>query len=211
MNKAPLVVMMIQDYHSKKLKCNICFNFVSEDYYHAGKQNRRQQQMNQEESEWPIPKIDGLRVVPANEASWEDLEVVLGQAKCHAVRCYCQRFKIPSSRWKQVDDDERAFLLRAQTGCGNPEADTTSGLVAYLDDEPVGWCAVEPRTAYPKLKSSRVPWPGRNEDKDDGSVWAVTCFSVRTGYRHRGITYELARAAAAFARERGPARWRGTR
>ncbi|WNQ11447.1 GNAT family N-acetyltransferase [Paenibacillus aurantius] len=159
--------------------------------------------MNQEESEWPIPKIEGLRVVPAHKASWEDLEVVLGQAKCHAVRCYCQRFKIPSSRWKQVDDDERAFLLRVQTGCGNPEADTTSGLVAYLDHEPVGWCAVEPRTAYPKLKSSRVPWPGRNEDKDDDSVWAVTCFSVRTGYRRRGITYELARAAAAFARERG--------
>jgi len=36
----------------------------------------------------------GIRVVPANEASWEDLEVVLGAARCHAARCYCQRFNM---------------------------------------------------------------------------------------------------------------------
>jgi proteasome-associated ATPase len=40
---------------------------------------------------------------------------------------------------------------------GHPESGTTSGLVAYLDGEPVGWCAVEPRTAYPRLlRSTRV-------------------------------------------------------
>jgi len=31
-------------------------------------------------------------------------------------------------------------------------------------------------------------------------VWAVTCFCVRKGYRGRGITYPLARAAADHAR-----------
>jgi hypothetical protein len=46
-----------------------------------------------------------------------------------------------------------------QTRCGHPESETTSGLVAYLDGEPVGWCAVEPRTAYPRmLRNNRVPW-----------------------------------------------------
>lgn len=144
-----------------------------------------------------------ITVVPANEASWEDLEAILGAARCHSVRCYCQRFKIAASKWKQTEDDERAFLLRSETNCGNPEAETTSGLVAYLDDEPVGWCAMEPRTAYIKLSSSRVPWTGRNEDKKDDSVWAITCFAVRNGYRRRGITYELTRAAVDFARQRG--------
>lgn len=144
-----------------------------------------------------------ISVVPANEASWEDLDVVLGPARCHSARCYCQRHKIPNSQWNQIDDDERAFLLRSQTDCGNPESGTTSGLVAYLDHQPVGWCAVEPRTAYKKLLSSRVPWVGRNEDKNDDGVWAITCFIIRTGYRQRGITYELTRAAAEFARRRG--------
>jgi len=80
----------------------------------------------------------------------------------------------------------------------------TSGLVAYLDDEPVGWCAVEERSAYEGLvRNNRVPWTDRDEDKTDDSVWAVTCLFTRAGFRRRGITYALARAAVDFARERG--------
>jgi GNAT superfamily N-acetyltransferase len=94
-------------------------------------------------------------------------------------------------------------MLRTQTACGHPDAVATSGLVAYVDEEPAGWVAVEPRTAYPKLRTSRVPWSGRSEDKDDEGVWAVTCFTVRKGHRGRGLTYALARATVGFARERG--------
>lgn len=94
-------------------------------------------------------------------------------------------------------------MLRVQTGCGSPQAPSTSGLVAYLEGAPVGWVAVEPRTAYPKLRTSRVPWTGRHEDKDDDGVWAVTCFVVRRGFRGRGLTYGLALATVPFARERG--------
>ena len=90
-----------------------------------------------------------------------------------------------------------------QTDCGHPESDTTSGLVAYLDGEPVGWCAVEPRTAYPRLPPARVAWTARGEAKDDESVWAVTCFVTRAGYRRRGVSRALARATVAFARDRG--------
>jgi GNAT superfamily N-acetyltransferase len=110
----------------------------------------------------------------------------------------------PGESWASVGADELAFRLRRQTDCGHPEAGTTSGLVAYLDDEPVGWCAVEPRTAYPRLLlKTRVPWEGRAEDKADDSVWAVTCFVTRVGFRRRGISRALARASVDFARERG--------
>ena len=92
----------------------------------------------------------------------------------------------------------RADRLRSPAG---PRDDR---LVAYLDGEPVGWCAVEPRTAYPRLlRDCRVPWIGRAEDKADDSVWAVTCFVTRTGFHRRGISRALARAAVDFARERG--------
>jgi GNAT superfamily N-acetyltransferase len=75
--------------------------------------------------------------------------------------------------------------------------------VAYVDGDPAGWVAVEPRTAYPKLRTSRVPWSGRSEDKDDERVWAVTCFTVRKGYRGRGLTYPLAQATIDHAHKRG--------
>jgi GNAT superfamily N-acetyltransferase len=143
-----------------------------------------------------------LMIVPANEASWDDLAAIFGTTD-YPGRCQCQRFKVVGWIWRDSTQEERTAMFRAQTSCGVPNVVATSGLVAYVDDEPAGWVAVEPRTAYPKLRTSRVPWSGRHEDKGDDSVWAVTCFAVRKGYRGRGLTYPLAQAAIGFARERG--------
>ena len=145
-----------------------------------------------------------ISVVPANEASWEDLQTILG-TRGQASRCQCQRYKLrPRESFRSFPAEERAHRLLQQTDCGHPDADATSGLVAYLDGEPVGWCAVEPRTAYEGLvRNNRVPWLDRNEDKADDSVWAVTCLFTRAGFRKRGVSRALARAAVDFARERG--------
>jgi GNAT superfamily N-acetyltransferase len=151
--------------------------------------------------EAPI-RAEQMIIVPANEASWDDLAAIFGTTD-YAGQCQCQRFKVVGWIWRDSTQEERTEMLRAQTACGDPNAAPTSGLVVYVDDEPAGWVAVEPRTAYPKLRSSRVPWSGRNEDKSDDGIWAVTCFVVRKGYRGRGLTYPLARATIDFARERG--------
>jgi GNAT superfamily N-acetyltransferase len=143
-----------------------------------------------------------LAIVPANEASCEDLEAIFGTAD-YPGRCRCQRFKTRGWFWGEFTDAERAARLRRQTACGDPDAASTSGLVAYLDGEPVGWVAVEPRTAYPRLLGSRTVWTGRAEDKTDDTVWAVTCFATRKGYRRRGLTYALARATVDHARAHG--------
>ena len=145
-----------------------------------------------------------LTILPANEASWQDLQAIFG-TRGDTPRCFCQRYKMAAREsWASVGAGELAARLREQTECGHPRSSTTSGLVASLDGEPVGWCAVEPRTAYPRmLRNMRVPWEGRTEDKDDESVWALTCFVVRAGFRKQGITHELARAAVDFARDRG--------
>ncbi len=139
--------------------------------------------------------------VPANEASWEDLQAVFGTAD--AGQCQCQRFKIRGWIWRDSTLDERIGMLQDQTACGTPDAPSTSGLVAYVDDQPAGWVAVEPRTSYPKLRTSRVPWTDRSEDKDDDSIWAVTCMVVRKGFRGRGLTYLLARATISYALDCG--------
>jgi GNAT superfamily N-acetyltransferase len=145
-----------------------------------------------------------LRIVPANEASWDDLRAVFGE-RGDAHVCQCQRYKLqPGEAFKKVPVEERAHRLRTQTECGHPRSRTTSGLVAYLDGEPVGWCAIEPRTAYFGLmRNFKVHWEGRSEDKTDDTVWAVTCFVTRAGFRRRGVSRALVRAAVDFARERG--------
>ena len=147
---------------------------------------------------------DEIRVIPANEAPWDDLQVVFGDRGA-ARSCQCQRYKLaPREAFSKFPAEERARRLREQTRPGTREATTTTGLIAYLDDEPVGWCAVQPRTAYPGLlRVYRTPWEGRDEDKDDATIWAVTCVFVRAGFRRRGVAYALAAAAVEHARSRG--------
>ncbi len=155
---------------------------------------------------------DEIRVVPANEARWEDLQAVFG-IRGDPHRCQCQRYKMhPGESWASEGVDELAFRLRQQSAFGDAEAAATSGLVAYLDGEPVGWCAVEPRSHYPRLLlKTRVPWEGRSEDKTDDGVWAVTCFVTRVGYRRLGVSRALARAAIDSLGNVVPAPSRATR
>jgi GNAT superfamily N-acetyltransferase len=147
---------------------------------------------------------EDIRVIPANEASWKDIQAVFGTRGSSSI-CWCQRYKLARREaFSRFPAEERAARLRMQTNAGQPDASATSGLVAYLGDEPVGWCAVEPRPAYEGLlRVYRTPWEGRDEDRTDEGIWAVTCVLVRAGFRGRGISIALATAAAQFARRRG--------
>jgi GNAT superfamily N-acetyltransferase len=144
--------------------------------------------------------VHNLRVVPANEASWEDLKAVFG-LRDYPAHCYCQRYKIGNPGYSGIPVEARRAAQHADSGCGDPAAEETTGLVAYLDREPVGFVAVEPRVAYPRL--TQTVWNGRREDRADPGIWSVTCFTVRKGYRRRGLTYPLAAATVPYARDRG--------
>lgn len=143
-----------------------------------------------------------VRIVPANEVTLPDLLDVFGTGD-YASRCRCQRLKVPGFIWRDSTLSQRTEMLREQTSCDSPAASATSGLVAFVRDEPAGWVAVEPRSAYPKLRGSRIPWTGRSEDKDDDTVWSVTCLIVRRKFRGQGLTYLMARATIDYARSRG--------
>jgi GNAT superfamily N-acetyltransferase len=142
-----------------------------------------------------------VSVVPANQASWDDLQAVFGRGA--AAKCQCQRIRLGDHDWFRMPVEERAHRLREETDCGHPEADRSSGMVAYLDGEPVGWVAVEPRANYQRLRGSSVPWAGRTEDPHDPDVWAIVCFAIRPGHRGQGLTRPLAEAAVGYARAHG--------
>jgi GNAT superfamily N-acetyltransferase len=143
-----------------------------------------------------------LTIVGANQASWADLQAIFGTTGSPG-HCYCQWFKVRDRDWRSLTDQQRQDRFRQQTNCDNPQAPVTTGLVAYLGREPAGWVAVEPRTGYARLPRMRTVWSGRHEDEADDSVWAITCFVTRKGYRKRGISYALAAATVEFARNHG--------
>jgi GNAT superfamily N-acetyltransferase len=139
-----------------------------------------------------------ITVRSVDEAGWADLQAIFG-AGGPAARCWCQRYKLPRGEaFKHHPPEVRADRLREQAAGG-------SGLVAYVDGEPAGWCAVEPRPAYDGLvrNSSRPAWEGRDEDRYDDSVWAVTCVLVRPEFRKQGVASALAVVAVDHARSHG--------
>lgn len=135
--------------------------------------------------------------LPANRATPEDVEAVLGAGG--ARRCRCQGLKVEGWIWRDSTQEQRDAALVAQTACGTDGP--TSGLIGYVDGDPAGWVAVEPRENYPRIWSRKQPW--MRMDPELEGVWSVTCFVVAKGHRGTGLTYELAAATVEHAREQG--------
>ena len=89
------------------------------------------------------------------------------------------------------EPNRRAFKALVRRG-------TVPGILAYSGGKPIGWCAVEPRDAYPTLERSRTMRSG-----DDRPVWSVTCFFISKAWRRRGLSVQLLEAAGEHARASG--------
>ena len=69
-------------------------------------------------------------------------------------------------------------------------------MIAYLDDEPVGWAALHPRRDTSFARNRLIP------HVDELDVWSLWCFRVRPGFRKQGVSHALIEGAVAYARER---------
>jgi GNAT superfamily N-acetyltransferase len=79
-------------------------------------------------------------------------------------------------------------------------ADRPPGLIAYLDDHPVGWTRIGPRSRFPRVRGNRAL---TRVLPDDPGAWWITCFAVDSRHRGSGVASALLAAAIAFAREHG--------
>ena len=137
-----------------------------------------------------------LEFAPLTVERWGDLERLFGErGACGG--CWCMWWRLRRSEYDRQKGEGNRRSLRALVVAGEPV-----GLLAYLAGEPVGWCAVAPRRAYPALARSRILAPVEGEDGDE-AVWSVTCLFVARPYRRRGLTAHLLEAAVVHARDRG--------
>jgi GNAT superfamily N-acetyltransferase len=150
----------------------------------------------------------GISIVSIADVPWADVELVFG-TRGDPARCWCQFFKMPNAQWWATSGAEKSAglheqVVRAQgSGAQGPGDPLPPGLLAYLDGEPVGWCAIEPRTRYPLILRSKVVTTSSTEAAEDDSVWAISCFVVRVGKRRKGVGQALANAAVEWARAHG--------
>ena len=85
------------------------------------------------------------------------------------------------------------------------EAAAEPGLVAYADEQPVGWCSVAPLARFRRMTSSPFIAAVRPEGQDLDGRWAVTCFVVASEARGSGVAARLLDGAVAHAGDGGAA------
>lgn len=138
------------------------------------------------------PESLDLSFHPLTQKLWRDFELLFGNnGACGG--CWCMYWKL---RGKNFDENRGDVARQMQKSI--VDSKTVPGLLAYSEGYPVGWIAIEPRSAYPKLAHSRVLKP-----VDDQEVWSVTCFFIEKKHRHKGIAVELLKAAVEYVKKRG--------
>src|ERR1051325_9862983 len=137
-------------------------------------------------------KTHRIKCVPLTPERWADLETLFGpRGACGG--CWCMLWRLSRADFERDKGANNRAAMRALVDAG-----AMPGILAYLDGEPVGWCAVAPRSDYPALERSRVL-----KRLDDAPVWSVSCLFVRKDCRRQGISVKLLRAAIDFVRECG--------
>lgn len=90
--------------------------------------------------------------------------------------------------------------------CGEPNrkafrklvlAGQVHGILAFANDQPVGWCSFGLRTTFPRTETAKA------YARDDiAQVWSVNCFFVARGYRKQGVADLMLKQAVAAIRKR---------
>lgn len=131
-----------------------------------------------------------MRCVPLTPGRFPDMEAVFGERGV-ARRCFCMYWRRPKGGFGDDRDNRDRFADIAAEG-------PPPGLLGYIDERPVGWVQVGPRSDFPTLGRSRLLKP-----VDEVEPWTINCFVVKVGERQQGIGRGLLAAAIAYAKERG--------
>ena len=129
---------------------------------------------------------------PLTQKLWHDFELLFGRnGACGG--CWCMVWKLRGNAFDEAAGDTARQMHKSIV-----DSEVVTGLIAYNEGYPIGWVAVEPRSAYPKLAHSRAL-----KSVDEKEVWSITCFFVAKNYRRKGVTVELLKAAADYVKKQG--------
>lgn len=145
--------------------------------------------MSEKKPPHPAGKLEFHSLTPER---WPDLELLFG-ARGACGGCWCMAWRRTRAEFDhhKGEGNKRAFHRIVKSGA-------EPGVLAYADGQPVGWCAVAPRSQYSFLERSRILAPVDNQP-----VWSVTCFFVAKGWSKHGLSVALIESATQLARQRG--------
>jgi GNAT superfamily N-acetyltransferase len=123
-----------------------------------------------------------------DQGRWPDFEKLFG-GRGGPKACWCMLWRASPEEAKRKDGASRKVAMARRIAVGTPV-----GLLGYIDEEPVLWCSIAPRSTYRGLVD--------DSSSDDG-VWSLACFFVIRRLRGKGITQRIIAAAIDHAKSNG--------
>jgi GNAT superfamily N-acetyltransferase len=128
----------------------------------------------------------GVEIREVTAKRWDDV-VALFDSPGAPKYCWCMA-------WRGSADERESNASRKAAIRKRIRDEVPVGLLAYVEDRPVGWCSVAPRDTHRPLGGV---------DDDDLGIWSIVCFFVLRDHRGKGLMRALLRAAVDHAREKG--------
>jgi GNAT superfamily N-acetyltransferase len=140
-----------------------------------------------------MPTISSkIRFAPLTPSRWKDLAGLFGpRGACAGCWCMYWRLTRPQYRDSNNEGNRRAFRRLVGTGA-------LTGIIAYDNSGPIGWCSIAPRSQFKSLATSKNFGP-----VDDAPTWSITCFYIAARARRKGLGRKLLSEALTYARKRG--------
>lgn len=138
--------------------------------------------------------MSAIDIRPVVPALWDDVADLFERKGPHGGTpqtdgCWCQFWHLRGkSYWDRHGAENRKRLEAEIRGGHEP------GLLAYVDDVPVGWSRIGPRESFERLEHSR-----KLARIDDEDAWSVVCFYVHPAAKRKGVAAALLDAAIARA------------
>ena len=136
--------------------------------------------------------VQSLRIEPLTESRMEDFAAVVNPNH-RQKHCWCLSHRLSAQEIRERGGEDRYEAM-----CSLAREKIAPGVIAYLGDQPVGWCSISPRAQIPKLENSKLIRP-----VDDLRVWSIICMVVRGGYRRRGVNRQMVLGALEYAKSLG--------
>ena len=136
--------------------------------------------------------VSDLEFYPLTPERWADFEKLFGKrGACGG--CWCMWWRLKRSEFERQKGEGNRMAMKRIVDSGE-----VPGILAYARDQPIAWCSVAPKEAYPALGRSRTLM-----QVDDKPVWSIVCFFVAKPFRGKGITRKLLRAAMEYVQKQG--------
>jgi GNAT superfamily N-acetyltransferase len=129
---------------------------------------------------------------PLTPDRWNDFETLFG-AKGACGGCWCMFPRLERSLYERLKGEGNRRAMKKLVDSGR-----VTGILGYVEGEPVAWCSIEPRELISSLARSRILAP-----VDDEPVWSIVCLFLSKRHRGQGLSTKMIEAAVRYAKASG--------